>query len=139
MTIVACTTDDDFREFVKKVPEGCRTTIVSDSCHSGRLIDEFKEQIGESTKNEESSSGFGFKDFLQHKVQDAFESRGIHIPSGLRHHHGEEEGNDRGVFEEGYGDYGYVKNKSLPLSTLIEILKQKTGKDDIDEGKLRPT
>ncbi|GKV37858.1 hypothetical protein SLEP1_g45830 [Rubroshorea leprosula] len=132
-------TDDDFREFVEKVPEGCRITIVSDSCHSGGLIDESKEQIGESTRHEESSSGFGFKDFLHHKVQDAFESRGIHIPSGLRHHHEEEEGNDRGVSEEGYGDYGYVKNKSLPLSTLIEILKQKTGKDDIDVGKLRPT
>ena len=34
---------------------------------------------------------------------------------------------------------GYVKNRSLPLSTLIDILKQKTGKDDIDVGKLRPT
>lgn len=32
-----------------------------------------------------------------------------------------------------------IKNKSLPLSTLIELLKQKTGKEDIDVGKLRPT
>ncbi|GLU08555.1 hypothetical protein SLE2022_254610 [Rubroshorea leprosula] len=136
-------TDDDFREFVDKVPEGCRITIVSDSCHSGGLIDKTKEQIGESTKPQESSSGFGIKDFLHQKVQDAFESRGIHVPSELRHHHHyrheEEEDNDRGVVEEGFGDYGYVKSKSLPLSTLIEILKQKTGKDDIDVGKLRPT
>ncbi|KAF6151317.1 hypothetical protein GIB67_040590 [Kingdonia uniflora] len=36
-------------------------------------------------------------------------------------------------------EHGFVKNRSLPLSTLIEVLKQKTGKDDIDVGKLRPT
>lgn len=46
--------DDDFRDFVDKVPEGCRITIVSDSCHSGGLIDEAKEQIGESTKRQGS-------------------------------------------------------------------------------------
>ncbi|XP_052206539.1 metacaspase-5-like [Diospyros lotus] len=135
-------TDDDFREFVNKVPEGCRITFVSDSCHSGGLIDEAKEQIGESMKgsNEEEGSGFGFKSFLQRKVEDTFESRGIHLPSGLGHRHRrhDEDSEDREA-EAGYGDRGYLKNKSLPLSTLIEILKQKTGKDDIDVGKLRPT
>ncbi|XVE74239.1 hypothetical protein DITRI_Ditri12bG0000900 [Diplodiscus trichospermus] len=133
-------TDDDFREFVDKVPEGCCITIVSDSCHSGGLIDEAKEQIGESTKHQGSASGFGFKSFLHQTVQDAFESRGIHVPSGLRHHHHreEEEVDDRGVGED-YDAGGYVKGKSLPLSTLIEMLKQKTGNDDIDVGKLRPT
>lgn len=136
-----CYADDDFREFVDHIPEGCRITIVSDSCHSGGLIEQAKEQIGESTRREgdEDSSGFGFKSFLHQKVQDAFESRGIHIPSGLRHHHRhrDEEG-DREV-EIAYGEYGYLRNKSLPLETLIDILKQKTGKDDIDVGKLRPT
>ncbi|XP_058208775.1 metacaspase-5-like [Rhododendron vialii] len=141
-------TDDDFREFVDNVPEGCRLTIVSDSCHSGGLIDEAKEQIGESTmhsregQESESASGFGFKSFLHKTVEDAFESRGINLPSGLRHHHNrhqEENFEDREVEGGGYGDWGYFKNKSLPLSTLIEILKQKTGKDDIDVGKLRPT
>ncbi|XP_065852638.1 metacaspase-4-like [Euphorbia lathyris] len=137
-------TDDDFREFVDNVPRGCRLTIVSDSCHSGGLIDEAKEQIGESTKREkeeESESGFGFKNFLHQKVQDAFESRGVHVPSGLRHrHHGEEEeDSDQKVIEEDNGDYSHVKNKNLPLSTLIEMLKQKTGKDDINVGKIRPT
>ncbi|XP_038978524.1 uncharacterized protein LOC120108866 [Phoenix dactylifera] len=48
-------TDDDFREFVDKVPEGCWITIVSDSCHNGGLIDESMEQIGESTRKEEES------------------------------------------------------------------------------------
>ncbi|KAM3683948.1 hypothetical protein ACJW31_11G004000 [Castanea mollissima] len=133
-------TDDDFRELVDQIPEGCRLTIVSDSCHSGGLIDEAKEQIGESTKREGngsgsgSGSGFGFKKFLKQSVGDAFESRGIRIPHH-RHHEEEEEDVDRDI---DYGEHGYVKSRSLPLSTLIEILKQKTGKDDIDVGKLRP-
>ncbi|KAJ7982106.1 Metacaspase [Quillaja saponaria] len=134
-------TDDDFREFVDRVPRGCKITIVSDSCHSGGLIDEAKEQIGESSKGEdddESGSGFGFKNFLRQKVGDAFESRGIHV-SGLHHHkHKDDDDEDREV-EIAEGEYGYVKSRSLPLSTLIDVLKQKTGKDDIDVGKLRPT
>lgn len=133
-------TDDDFREFVDGVPRGCRITIVSDSCHSGGLLEEAKEQIGESTKGEDehsgSGSGFGFSSFLHRKVEDAIESRGFHVPSALRHHGDENEDRDIAL---PHGDYGYVKNRSLPLSTLIDILKQKTGKDDIDVGKLRPT
>ncbi|KAI9387471.1 hypothetical protein POPTR_010G175000v4 [Populus trichocarpa] len=142
-------TDDDFRDFVDQIPQGCRITVVSDSCHSGGLIDETKEQIGESTrrqeeeeeeeKEKEGSSGFGFKSFLKQTVKDAFESRGVHIPSGLHpiRHVKEEDFDDRAV-EGDYGEREYVKSRSLPLSTLIEILKQKTGKDDIDVGKLRP-
>ncbi|XP_010260805.1 PREDICTED: metacaspase-4 [Nelumbo nucifera] len=134
-------TDDDFREYVDKVPEGCRITIVSDSCHSGGLIDEAKEQIGESTKHQEeersdSGSGFGFRDFLHQKVEDAFESRGIH----LHHHHRRHEEESETEQEARYTVPGHrIKSKSLPLSTLIEMLKQKTGKEDIDVGKLRPT
>jgi len=138
-------TDDDFKEFVDGIPRGCRITIVSDSCHSGGLLEEAKEQIGESTKGEAeqsgSGSGFGFSSFLHRTVEDAIESRGFHIPSGLRHHRGRDDGDeaeDRGI-DLPHGDYGYVKNRSLPLSTLIDILKQKTGKDDIDVGKIRPT
>lgn len=123
--------DDDFRELVDKLPEGCRITIVSDSCHSGGLIASAKEQIGESTRTNkhqtktESASGL-IKNFVRRSVEDAIESHGIHIPSGLGHHH------EKPV-------EGYMKDKSLPLSTLIEMLKQKTGKEDIDVGKLRPT
>ncbi|KAF8412628.1 hypothetical protein HHK36_000597 [Tetracentron sinense] len=135
-------TDDDFREFVDQVPEGCRITIVSDSCHSGGLIDEAKEQIGESTRQEGeghgSGSGFGFKSFLHQTVQGAIESRGIHIPSSLRHRRHREDEEEEETEAE-YGEQGHIKSRSLPLSTLIEILKQKTGKDDIDVGKLRPT
>ncbi|KAL2473579.1 Metacaspase-4 [Forsythia ovata] len=138
-------TDDDFRELVDQVPKGCQMTVVSDSCHSGGLIDEAKEQIGESTRgNDDNShgSGFGFKNFLKRSVEDAIVSRGIHIPSefGFGHHRGHQN-EDAGEEEstEGGQGLGYMKNKSLPLSTLIEILKQKTGKDDIDVGKIRPT
>lgn len=136
-------TDDDFRDLVDKVPEGCQITIVSDSCHSGGLIDESKEQIGESHRKSgeeeeeeregsgsRSGSGFGFRKFLRKKVEDAIETRGVHLPFGRR---GDDEGEEE--TDEGEG----IKNKSLPLSTLIELLKQKTGKEDIDVGKLRPT
>ncbi|XP_048425803.1 metacaspase-4 [Pyrus x bretschneideri] len=143
-------TDDDFRGFVDQLPAGCRLTIVSDSCHSGGLIDEAIEQIGESTKGQErehksgsgSGSFGGFKNFLKDRAGDALESRGIHMPSALRrgrHNEEEEEETEDREIETEDGDRVYVKAKSLPLSTLIEILKQKTGKDDIDVGQLRPT
>ncbi|KAK7842246.1 metacaspase-5 [Quercus suber] len=132
-----CIVPCDMNLITNQIPEGCRLTIVSDSCHSGGLIDEAKEQIGESTKREGngsgSSSGFRFRNFLKQSVEDAFESHGIRFPH-CRHHE-EEEDVDRDI---AYGEHGYVNSRSLPLSTLIEILKHKTGKDDIDVGKLRP-
>ncbi|BAT89726.1 Metacaspase-5 protein [Vigna angularis] len=133
-------TDDDFREFVEGVPSDCKLTIVSDSCHSGGLIDGAKEQIGNSTKRDEqhSGSGFGLSSFLRRTAEDAIESRGIHIPSALRHHrHKHDDETDDRDIELPHEQYGHVKNRSLPLSTVIEILKQKTGKSDIDVGKLR--
>ncbi|CAI0374607.1 unnamed protein product [Linum tenue] len=39
-------TDVDFRQLVNKLPKGTSFTILSDSCHSGGLIDKEKEQIG---------------------------------------------------------------------------------------------
>uniref|UniRef100_A0A0E0MJB1 Peptidase C14 caspase domain-containing protein n=2 Tax=Oryza punctata TaxID=4537 RepID=A0A0E0MJB1_ORYPU len=41
-------TDVDFRRLVDRVPHGASFTMVSDSCHSGGLIDLEKEQIGPS-------------------------------------------------------------------------------------------
>ncbi|KAG8089162.1 hypothetical protein GUJ93_ZPchr0011g28697 [Zizania palustris] len=41
-------TDVDFRRLVDRVPQGASFTMVSDSCHSGGLIDLEKEQIGPS-------------------------------------------------------------------------------------------
>ncbi|XP_010558138.1 PREDICTED: metacaspase-9 [Tarenaya hassleriana] len=42
-------TDVDFRELVNRLPKGTSFTMVSDSCHSGGLIDKEKEQIGPSS------------------------------------------------------------------------------------------
>uniref|UniRef100_A0A1J3DT18 Metacaspase-9 n=1 Tax=Noccaea caerulescens TaxID=107243 RepID=A0A1J3DT18_NOCCA len=39
-------TDVDFRELVNQLPKGTSFTMISDSCHSGGLIDNEKEQIG---------------------------------------------------------------------------------------------
>eukprot|EP00253_Pinus_taeda_P035708 PITA_35708 len=39
-------TDEDFRIMVNMCPPGTSFTMVSDSCHSGGLIDKEKEQIG---------------------------------------------------------------------------------------------
>ncbi|KAH7575825.1 hypothetical protein JRO89_XS02G0227500 [Xanthoceras sorbifolium] len=39
-------TDLDFRQLVSRLPKGTSFTILSDSCHSGGLIDKEKEQIG---------------------------------------------------------------------------------------------
>ncbi|KAF8716739.1 hypothetical protein HU200_025824 [Digitaria exilis] len=142
-------TDQDFRELVQKVPDGCLFTIVSDSCHSGGLLDSAKEQIGNSTKQNktqsrepeerpDSGSGSGFRSFLKETVRDVFESEGIHIPHS-RHGHSQYGGDDQ---DEAYGQSsrdGRTKNRSLPLSTLIEMLKEQTGKDDIDVGSIRMT
>nr|CAB3461072.1 unnamed protein product [Digitaria exilis] len=139
-------TDQDFTELVQKVPRGCLFTIVSDSCHSGGLLDKTKEQIGHSTKQnqtqrreleERSDSGSSFRAFLKETVRDVFESQGIHLP-----HRSHRQSDDGDEFEESrYIDTAdaHVKNRSLPLSTLIEMLKEKTGKDDIDVGSIRMT
>ncbi|XVE68434.1 hypothetical protein DITRI_Ditri09bG0068400 [Diplodiscus trichospermus] len=41
-------TDVDFRQLVNRLPKEASLTILSDSCHSGGLIDKEKEQIGPS-------------------------------------------------------------------------------------------
>ncbi|XP_014499480.1 metacaspase-6-like [Vigna radiata var. radiata] len=104
-------TDDDFRQLVDKVPRGCNITIVSDCCHSGGLIEAAKEQIGDSTNEEGyvSTSLFHFKNFLH-----------------------------RSMHQEQQEEETTVKNRSLPPSTLSDILQQKTG-NDIETGNLRRT
>ncbi|KAL6839317.1 hypothetical protein ACP4OV_030989 [Aristida adscensionis] len=143
-------TDQDFTELVQKVPQGCLFTIVSDSCHSGGLLDKTKEQIGHSTKQnktqhreleERSPSSSGFRSFLKETVRDVFESQGIHLPHrGNRQsgHDGDDDEEQRGIDTMSNTD-AHIKNRSLPLSTLIEMLKEKTGKDDIDVGSIRMT
>uniref|UniRef100_A0ACD5W0I3 Uncharacterized protein n=2 Tax=Avena sativa TaxID=4498 RepID=A0ACD5W0I3_AVESA len=134
-------TDQDFRDLVMKVPDGCIFTIVSDSCHSGGLLDKAKEQIGNSTRpnqtqsrepEEESESGSGFRSFLKATARDVFET---HVHHGKSHYGGEDQDETEA---ESTGD-GRTKNRSLPLSTLIDMLKEQTGKDDIEEGSIRLT
>ncbi|CAH8313060.1 unnamed protein product [Eruca vesicaria subsp. sativa] len=91
-------TDDEIREIVDKVPEDCSITIVSDSCHSGGLIDATKEQIGESTK----------------KAVKTKETGQEHGRNGV-----------------------HVVNRSLSLQSMINMLKQETGKDDIEARNIR--
>lgn len=146
----------DFTELAQKVPSGCLFTIVSDSCHSGGLLDKTKEQIGHSTKQkqkqtqtqtqsreleERSPSGTSFREFLKGTVREAFESQGIHLPHRSRSHQQGSGHGDDGDQESRYINTAdaHVKNRSLPLSTLIEMLKEKTGKDDIDVGSIRLT
>ncbi|KAL9224218.1 hypothetical protein vseg_000279 [Gypsophila vaccaria] len=140
-------TDDDFKELVCQVNDGCRITVVSDSCHSGGLISGAKEQIGESTNSHlhgrhrnKSSSKSSLTSFVKQSVKvtvrDAFESRGINIPSRRSRH---SKPDDNVVDEEQYqGHSGYVKSKSLSLSTFIEMLKEKMGRESIGVGKIRP-
>ncbi|KAK7377948.1 hypothetical protein VNO80_03383 [Phaseolus coccineus] len=42
-------TDLDFRQLVNRLAKGASLTIISDSCHSGGLIDKEKEQVGPSS------------------------------------------------------------------------------------------
>lgn len=92
-----------------QVPDGCRLTIVADSCHSGGLIDNSEEQIGES--------------YYIHKHLETGPEQNGNRRSGHRR-------KSKGV---------RVKKRSLGLSDLIEILKRNTGRRDINERNLRST
>ncbi|CAH8379835.1 unnamed protein product [Eruca vesicaria subsp. sativa] len=70
-------TDVDFRELVNQLPKGTSFTMISDSCHSGGLIDKEKEQIGpfssgdkspdmETTTTTTTSRALPFKEVLDH-------------------------------------------------------------------------
>ncbi|KAJ1263496.1 hypothetical protein BS78_09G189200 [Paspalum vaginatum] len=130
--------DQDFTELVAKVPDGCLFTMVSDSCHSGGLIDKTKEQIGNSTKqnraqlrqremkppsSSSSSSRTGACASLVRIVRGVFESPCIH-------------GSRRGQQPDTKAD---VRNRSLPLPTFIKMLRDRTGKHDVGVGSIRTT
>ncbi|KAK6271337.1 PREDICTED: metacaspase-9 [Theobroma cacao] len=54
-------TDVDFRQLVNRLPRGATFTILSDSCHSGGLIDKEKEQIGPSIVKNTTSVSYTVK------------------------------------------------------------------------------
>nr|CAB3464835.1 unnamed protein product [Digitaria exilis] len=125
--------------------------MVSDSCHSGGLIDKTKEQIGNSTKqNRAQHRDRGIKppsasctctSFLR-TIRLAFESLGIHLPR--RGHH--QQSTQNGVNNEpdaktdaANASVATTTNRSLPLSTFIEMLRDKTGRHDVGVGSIRTT
>ncbi|CAN8272169.1 unnamed protein product [Cochlearia groenlandica] len=132
-------TDDEFRDLVKKVPEEAHITIISDSCHSGGLI-EAKEQIGESTKKKKKKktkkdskgcSRLGIKGF----ELDVFERICI-----SNHNDEKEETSSKEIeVELESGENVLVVDKFLPLQTLIDIIKQETDIENIEVGRIRPT
>ncbi|KAI5076161.1 hypothetical protein GOP47_0008226 [Adiantum capillus-veneris] len=66
--------DDDFQELVDKLPPRVIFTMVSDSCHSGGLIDKAKEQIGDSfVKKEKLGDEDGNADLVAVETREAYE------------------------------------------------------------------
>ncbi|KXG22266.1 hypothetical protein SORBI_3009G183900 [Sorghum bicolor] len=134
--------DQDFKELVAKVPDGCIFTIVSDSCHSGGLIDKTKEQIGNSTRQNKTEHPaervtrrhpFGAIAFLLRIVHGVFDSLGIHLPR-LVVQSGGTETNTKAA-----GATASIKSRSLPLSAFIKMLRETTGEDDVGVGMIRTT
>ncbi|KAI5018805.1 hypothetical protein ZWY2020_043693 [Hordeum vulgare] len=136
--IVPCDTnlikDQDFTELVRKVPDGCLFTMVSDSCHSGGLIDKTKEQIGNSTKQSKArqrqrqrhpSASANLCASLVGAVRGALEYVGIRL--------------SRRAQQAADSPAGTATSRSLPLSTYIRMLNEQTGKDDVGVGSIRTT
>ncbi|KAL6619002.1 hypothetical protein ACP70R_034141 [Stipagrostis hirtigluma subsp. patula] len=129
--------DQDFKEIVAKVPDGCLFTIVLDSCHSGGMIEKTKEQIGNSTRqnktqHQERETRPSFVTYLLRIVHGVFKSLGIHL---LRRRSGGPEPDTKAELTT----QSSIRNRSLPLSSFIKMLKEKTGRDDIGVGSIRTT
>ncbi|KAL7587375.1 hypothetical protein Lser_V15G39388 [Lactuca serriola] len=73
-------TDLDFRNIVNRVPKGATFTILSDSCHSGGLIDKEKEQIGPSSLQNSSFTPTSIPTITKSKTIP-FESILLHLSS----------------------------------------------------------
>jgi hypothetical protein len=145
---------------VAKVPDGCLFTMVSDSCHSGGLIDKTKEQIGNSTKQSKArllrdrdmkpppASGAGACSCtctsLLRIIHGALKFLGINLPC-----HGHKQSTQNGSEEQdakteaeppaNAGVTTATTSRSLPLHTFIEMLRDKTGRHDVGVGSIRTT
>lgn len=160
-------TDDDFRDLVNKIPVGVTFTFVSDSCHSGGLIDSTKEQIGNTPMNYASlpsnaGEGGGLLGRISKGIDalDGEEGEGetgekksgfrgllskakakLQDHAGSRKGDGDERPNTENFdFESQYlQETGHaVKNKNLDINTLTEILSQRTG-HKVQVGNIRTT
>ncbi|XP_048597642.1 metacaspase-8-like [Brassica napus] len=128
-------TDNEFRDMVAEVKKGCLLTIISDSCHSGGLIEEAKEQIGESYVNKPRSR---IVTFLVSIVRSLLTTCGISSNDSQR---GSGGGHDSFTRESELEDGETVdmKTRYLPLDSYITLLKEQTGQTDIKYGKIRQT
>lgn len=120
---------------VAEVKKGCLLTIISDSCHSGGLIEEAKEQIGESYVNKPRSR---IVTFLVSIVRSLLTTCGISSNDSQR---GSGGGHDSFTRESELEDGETVdmKTRYLPLDSYITLLKEQTGQTDIKYGKIRQT
>jgi hypothetical protein len=141
------TADQDFKELVAKVPDGCIFTIVSDSCHSGGLIDKAKEQIGNSTRQnktqhpDQRETRPPFYASLLGIVHGAFESVSIHLlRSGSQpSSHSQSNGTELDTKADATA-HASIKSRSLPLPAFIEMLRESTGEDGVvGVGTIRTT
>ncbi|KAH0913097.1 hypothetical protein HID58_036418 [Brassica napus] len=122
-------------DMVAEVKKGCLLTIISDSCHSGGLIEEAKEQIGESYVNKPRSR---IVTFLVSIVRSLLTTCGISSNDSQR---GSGGGHDSFTRESELEDGETVdmKTRYLPLDSYITLLKEQTGQTDIKYGKIRQT
>ncbi|CAN6346328.1 unnamed protein product [Urochloa humidicola] len=130
--------DQDFKELMAKVPDGCLFTIVSDSCHSGGLIDKAKEQIGNSTRQNKAQHPD------QQETRDTCILGLVHgaleslITNLLRGGSQQSSGPELGTNVEAT-THASVKSRSLPLSAFIDMLRENTGEDGVNVGTIRAT
>lgn len=86
--------DDDFREVVNDLPDGVTFTFISDSCHSGGLIDHEKEQIGDSVIDDDDDDNT-----TNNREAPASRTRDFQLPDRRREDE-EEEGGGYGRREQ---------------------------------------
>ncbi|KAL9273275.1 Metacaspase-9-like protein [Drosera capensis] len=86
-------TDLDFRLLVNRLPAKSSFTVLSDSCHSGGLIDKEKEQIGPSATTSRSDlhhhssrSKMISSDLILEKLKRLTSIDAVHIGAHLKHH-----------------------------------------------------
>lgn len=155
-------TDDDFRALVDKIPVGVTFTFMSDSCHSGGLIDSTKEQIGDSIVTypslpDDGDDGGSLLGMVGKAIDvidgdeeaEAEEKKGgfrgflSKAKAKIKQHTSKDEGEARPDtqnfdFESQYlQETGQqVKNKNLDIGTLSEILSERTG-HEVKIGNIR--
>ncbi|CAH2037363.1 unnamed protein product [Thlaspi arvense] len=127
--------DHEFRDMVAEVKEGCLLTIISDSCHSGGLIEDVKEQIGESV-NIPKPEKSGFANFLVRIVKNLLATCGM--STSQRDRGGSQETFTRQIELED-GETVDMKARYLPVDSYITLLEEQTGQTDIRHGKIRQT